>query len=167
MSRSTVALVGAAVFAGCAGGCGNTSSDGNAKTNAPLPRAAVEASFPKTQLLAKDAWLVISVRNTGSAPLDHVTLSVDGFNRRSSQPGLANPSRPEWIVSEEPPTKNAAFNDTWSAGPLQPGKRAVFRWKLTPVRAGAHQVSWIVSTGPGDGPSQRLASGDLSATVAG
>jgi len=107
----------------------------------------VDASFPTRQALARGEELEIAVRNTGGQPVPNVAVTVNGFERRSSQPGLSDPSQPVWIVDEGPRGGQTAYTATWALGRIEAGQRKTFRWKVTPVRAGTHRIDWKVAAG--------------------
>jgi hypothetical protein len=161
-------------LAGCGGG-----SPQNAK--APSGRFPVQVStrFPTTQRLAEHTHLVISVHNSGTKPIPNVSVticnvtchypapvgegtSVAAFSNYLNMQGLANHSRPVWVV-ERPPGQCtgaggyscenggaggdvSAESNTWQRGsPLKPGGTAVFDWQLAAVQPGHFQVAWEVS----------------------
>lgn len=121
----------------------------------------VEASFPRGQKLAKRSKLEINVRNTGTRTIPNVAVTVDGFNRKEQQEGLADPSRPVFALNGVPrqlggfpEAKEAApeggetnYVNTWALGPLKPGRQKSFRWGVTAVVAGPYKLEYTVSAG--------------------
>lgn len=122
------------------------------------------ASFPRKQQIASPTALTITVRNAGAKTLPNVAVSVDSLTYMAKKPaGLADRERPTWVINRgpgpinKPPVESeevnkpgsgeTAFVRTWALGPLAPHQSKVFRWKLTPVRAGAHTVHWSVAAG--------------------
>lgn len=158
-----------------------TACGGAQRQSAHEPRGhfsvAVErVSFPASQRLAERTHLVIEVRNTGSRAIPDVAVTIcnvtcaypapagQGTSARAfaadiSQPYLANPSRPLWIVDRPPgPCQYScadggpgaavtAYANTWALGRLAPGATARFDWSVTAVRAGRHVLAWQVAAG--------------------
>ncbi|MFL5908870.1 MAG: hypothetical protein ACJ75Z_14895 [Solirubrobacterales bacterium] len=78
------------------------------------------------------------------------------FSVRSQQPGLANPSRPVWILEEGYPklagqTQSAgaaaAQTDTFSFGAVAPGENKQIVWNVTPEQPGTYTVHYRVAAG--------------------
>jgi hypothetical protein len=143
--------LGAAALA-VAAGCG-----GNDRQDAHEPKGTydvkvVSASFPSTQQLSEHATMKIAVRNDGNrtAPNIAVTVGRNGkqtFSYHSQQPGLADPTRPIWIVDEPPYGGTTAYVDTWALGELRPHQTKTFRWGVTAVRAGTYRLDYTVAAG--------------------
>jgi hypothetical protein len=134
------------------------------------------ASFPTSQRLAQHSNLVIAVRNDSGKTIPNVAVTIcnvtcsypappgegtsaGAFAQDLTQPNLANPSRPVWVV-DQPPGQCiysclsggpggavTAYSNTWALGPLKPGAIATFNWAVTPVKAGKHTVAWEVAAG--------------------
>lgn len=154
----------------------------------PLPRqdanepegefpVEVSANFPERQSLARDSRLVIEVRNTGEETIPEVNVEVDGFSElqrdpldpSQSDPSLANPTRPVFVVEqapieflrERPPEnqslidrevdppygKGTAYVGTYSLGELEPDETATFRWDVSAVDPGHYRIDWRVNAG--------------------
>ena len=71
----------------------------------------LDASFPTEQRLADRTTLTITVRNADSKRVPDVAVTVLGaeasapaaaFAEANSQPGLADPSRPVWVLDDGP-----------------------------------------------------------------
>lgn len=135
-----------------------------------------QASFPKRQAIATPTTLKIAVRNTGEKTVPNLALTVDSLTYHAQKPpGLADNERPTWIVNTgpgdvaKPPVETAevslpggaqtAYVHTWALGKLPPKATKVFRWKLTPVRAGQHTVHFRVAAGLSGKAKATLASG--------
>lgn len=85
--------------------------------------------------------------------------SAAAFASDISQPNVANPSRPIWIVDRGPGACGyscqnggqgaavTAYANTWALGRLKPGHTARFDWAVTAVQAGRHLVAWEVAAG--------------------
>jgi hypothetical protein len=151
------ALVCLIAVAGCGGG---QRQDEN-EPEGDFAVEVVDASFPKEQKLAQSSKLVITVRNAGSEEIPNVAITVTGLNFRATEPGLADPERPRFVVNGVPreiggfpEAKDAtplgcdtAYVNTWGCGRLKPGKERTFEWKVTAVKAGPYKVSWRVAAG--------------------
>ena len=154
-----IALAGCtALVAGCGGG-------ESARQDADEPSGTwtvevVEAEFPRSQRLAEQETLRIRVRNTADRAMPNVAVTVDSFSRRSEQAGLADPNRPVWIVDDGPRGGGTAYTNTWALGRMAPGQTKTFEWKVTPVEAGTHRVSYRVAAGLDGKAKARLDGGD-------
>jgi hypothetical protein len=93
--------------------------------------------------------------DSGSASSELPSAS-GSFSVRSSQPGLAIPSRPVWILEEGFPKlagetgaggAEAAQTDTFSFGPLPANETRDIVWSLTPVQAGTYTVHYRIAAG--------------------
>jgi hypothetical protein len=143
--------LGAAAFA-VACGCG-----GNDRQDAHEPKGTydvkvVNASFPSQQKLAEHATMQIVVRNDGDQTVPNLAVTVgrDGkqtFTYQSQQPGLADPTRPIWVVDEPPHGGTTAYVDTWALGRLRPHQTKTFKWGVTAVRAGTYTIDYAVAAG--------------------
>lgn len=165
-------LVAAATVSACGGGQSQAVSE--PKGNFPISVDA--ASFPSNQSLSQHSHLVIAVRNAGRKAIPDVSVTIcnvtcaspapsgegssaAAFGSNETQPYLANPSRPLWIVDQAPgPCLYAckgggqgaavtAYSNTWALGRLKPGHTARFDWAVTAVTAGRHLVAWEVAAG--------------------
>ncbi len=134
------------------------------------------ATFPTFQRLAQHTHLVISVRNAGNKTIPDVAVTVcnvsceapaqpgsgtgtSAFSENVKQSGLANPSRPVWIVDRPPgPCKFSchsggpggavtAYANTWALGRLKPGATATFDWGVTAIKPGRHVIQYSVAAG--------------------
>ena len=143
--------LGAAAFA-VASGCG-----GNDRQDAHEPKGTydvkvVNASFPSQQKLAEHATMQIVVRNDGDQTVPNLAVTVgrDGkqtFTYQSQQPGLADPTRPIWVVDEPPHGGTTAYVDTWALGRLRPHQTKTFKWGVTAERAGTYTIDYAVAAG--------------------
>ncbi|MDP1847229.1 MAG: hypothetical protein Q8K79_05505 [Solirubrobacteraceae bacterium] len=128
------------------GACGG----GDERRDADAPDGTYTVSvarpaFPATQHLGQQATLVLRVRNAGDETIPNVVVTVRGFRDRAGGSRDADLGRDLWIVDEGPGAAATAFEDTWTAGRLQPGRTATLRWRVTPVVAGTHTVRYEVS----------------------
>jgi hypothetical protein len=172
-----------------AAGCGSGRAQ---NANAPSGRFPVQVTvtFPTSQRLAEHTHLVISVHNAGTKAIPDVAVticnvtctypappgegtSVAAFSQcvgpagqaclqTAQSEGVANRSRPVWVVEKPPGACSgaagyscqnggaggdvSAASNTWQrGGPLQPGGTAVFDWDVAAVRPGRFTVAWQVS----------------------
>lgn len=151
----------AALVAGCGGG-------DDARQDADEPSGTwtvdvVEAEFPRSQRLAEQATLKIEVRNTADKAIPNLAVTVDSFSARSEQPGLADAERPLWIVDDGPRGGTTAYTNTWALGRVPAGQTKTFEWKVTPVKAGTHKVSYRVAAGLDGKAKARLDGGEQPA----
>jgi hypothetical protein len=144
------------------GGCGGTSQDAG-EPSGSFPIQILRVSFPRRQAIPSGTRLALTVRNVGPRTIPNLAVTVDSFSYTSPYPGLADPKRPVWIIDEGPgarPVRSAesarldpagagqtAYVNTWALGPLRPGGIRTFRWRLTPVTAGLHRVSFLFAAG--------------------
>jgi hypothetical protein len=152
-----LALAGVLALAGCGGG----ERQDEDEPEGEFAVEVVEASFPEDQKLAKSSSLVLTVRNAGNRTIPNVAVTVDGFNVRRSDPELADPERPQFVINGVPreiggfpEAKDAAplgcdtaYVDTWACGPLAADKQRTFRWSVTAVQAGDFEINWRVAAG--------------------
>ncbi len=143
-----------------AAGCGG----GGERQDADEPRGTwtvdvVNAEFPEQQRLARQSEMVISVRNRESRPIPNVAVTVEGFERRSEQPGLADPNRPVFVIDDGPRGGVTAYTSTWALGRVPARSTKTFRWKVTPVTPGEHELTYRVAAGLDGKAKARLAGG--------
>ena len=146
--------------------CGESSSDAN-QPSGKYPVEVTTASFPTEQRLGQTSLLRIGVRNSGrrALPALSVTFTIAGkegansvlpFGIRDPQPGLAQSTRPVWVLAQGYPrlagstapagaaTSNAK---TFSFGPLRPGDTTEAVWKLSAVKAGHFDLLFAIDAG--------------------
>jgi hypothetical protein len=121
----------------------------------------LNATFPGKQKLAKKSELVIKVKNSGDKAIPNIALTVNGFDERKSNPDLADPNRPVFVINgvpkqiggfpeskdASPPGCDTAYVNTWACGSLGVGKIRTFKWSVTAVRAGPYTISYAVAAG--------------------
>jgi hypothetical protein len=139
----TVGTVLAITVAGCGGGERQDKNEPSGTFDVDV----VNAGFPTAQHVARQSRLRIRVRNAGDKTIPNVAVTVKGFTRRDTQPGLADPNRPVWIVDRGPVGGDTAYVGTWALGSLAPGRTRVFEWRVTPIRAGKYDVSYEIAAG--------------------
>ena len=111
------------------------------------------ASFPAEQRLAGRADFILELRNAGPKTIPNLVVTVRGFTALEAGGSDADRRRDVWIVDDGPAGAATAFDDTWAAGRLEPGRSATLRWELTPVVAGRHQVSYEIAPAT-EGPAR-------------
>jgi hypothetical protein len=168
------ALIALAPFALLVAGCGNNQRQDVNEPKGTFPMAVESATFPTAQRLAKSSRMEIVVRNAGSHIVPDVSVTVQckgqgpgeeggggGFTYRSTQQGVADPERPQFVVDKIPtrtprPTgqlnldpleRSSAYVDTYPLGKLEPGRTVRFTWDVTAVRAGPYRLCWRVNAG--------------------
>jgi hypothetical protein len=158
--------------------CGGSSSD----SNEPAGNYQVKvtgASFPTHQVVGQTSLLKIDVENDGkkTVPALTVTVSIEGkegetaqipFSVHEPDPELANGDRPVWVLSatyprlqgsSEPGGAETSSPNTYSFGPLKPGKSVNAVWKLSAARPGKYTVAYQVGAGLNSEAKAKTASG--------
>ncbi len=159
-AQTALAAVGVLALTGCGGGARQDAGEKAATYDLQV----VSASFPADQKLARASAMRIAVKNTGTATVPNVAVTVDSFNRRSDQPGLADASRPIWVVDDAPSGGTTAYVDTWALAGLRPGQTKTFDWKVTAIEPGRHQLKWTVAAGLTGKAKVRAGSGNAKTT---
>jgi hypothetical protein len=127
--------------------CGGSRQDAN-EPSGKFKVQITRTSFPSNQKLAKRSTMVIAVKNVDNRPLPNPSVTIDSFNRNSTQANLADASRPVFIVNRGPRGGETANTATSAFGTeLKPGQTAVFKWNVTAVQAGPYKIKWTVSAG--------------------
>jgi hypothetical protein len=152
-------IAGSAVAALALAGCGGGDRQDKNEKAGTYTVDIVDASFPAKQTLAEKSKLRLAVRNTGSEALPDVAVTVDSFTRESQQAGLADPTRPVWIVDHPPVGGDTAYVNTWALGRLNPGQTKTFEWDVTAVVPGTHTVKYRVAAGLDGKAKAQLAGG--------
>lgn len=165
-SRTGSAAVAVAILSLALAACGDdeSSSGGSSEASGRYEVKVVEAKFPTRQRLGETTLLQLGVRNTGerTVPSLTMTISVAGeegqasslpFGIRSPEPGLAQPDRPVWVLSERYPklagsaesagAENAS-RKTFVFGPLKRGEAIEAVWKLSATRTGAYRLLYAI-----------------------
>ncbi len=148
-----IALLGAAVVAGC----GGERQDAD-EPEGEFTLEVVDASFPERQSIAERSTLSLEVRNTDDRELPNLAVTIEtepddggeagvAFAQASDDERLAADARPVWILDRGPEGGTTAYTNTWAMGPMFPGQTATFEWRLTAVEAGDYTVNYRVSPG--------------------
>ncbi len=151
----TITLTAAAL---AAAGCG---SEERQDANEPAGTFSVDvtkASFAGKQQIAADQKMTIAVKNTGPEAIPNIAVTVDSFDKRSEQPGLADARRPVWVIDEGPKGGDTAYTNTWALDRLAAGETKTFEWSVTPIEPGRYTVKYTVAAGL-DGKAKATASG--------
>lgn len=169
-SRIGVAAAAAAILSLSAAGCGDDDSSSSTDSGEATGRYevnVVDAKFPTRQRLGQTTLLQLGVRNAGekTVPSLTVTISVGGedgqasslpFGIRNPEPGLAQPDRPVWVLSEKYPKLDGseesagaenASRKTFVFGPLKAGETSAAVWKLSATRTGTYRLLYAVGAG--------------------
>ena len=141
-------------------GCGGARQDAH-EPSGNFPVSIVSASFPSAQTLSRAEDMKIAVRNEGTQPVPDVAVTVNSFDYVSPQQGLADPSRPIWIVDQAPIGGESAYVNTWTLGGLAPGQVRTFSWRVTPVLAGTHRIDYRIAAGLNDKAHAQLVGGGI------
>ena|SRR5215213_5397446 len=150
------ALSAALLAVGCGGSGGDRQDEDEPRGNWTVD--VVSATFPEQQRLAEQTEMRLKVRNADSKTIPNLAVTVEGFSRRSEQSGLADPSRPVWVIDDGPRGGVTAYTNTWALGRVKAGETKEFVWKVTPVKAGRFEVKYRVSAGL-DGRARAVADG--------
>lgn len=147
--------------------CGGGSSTSAEEPSGTYDVKIVNAEFPPRQRLGETTLLRLGVRNSGDRTIPALTVSISlagregassqlSFGIRDPQPGLAQPDRPVWVLSEHYPKLNGSSEPggaetssrkTFNLGPLKPGRTTEAVWKLTASRTGRYTVLYRVDVG--------------------
>lgn len=163
-----------ALLSGCGGGGARQDAGEPDKT---YTVSIVHASFPAKQSIVRPAVMTIAVRNTSSATMPDVAVTVNSFYYTSHYPGLADNKKPIWAIEQgpgaiaKPPVPSqevsppgggqTAYVNTWALGPLAPGRTRIFRWHVSPVKTGTYTVRYTVAAGLAGQAKARLADGAI------
>jgi hypothetical protein len=155
--RGALAIVTAAAVLGLAA-CGGSKQQDADEPSGTFPVDIVKATFPANQRLADKTQLQIAVRNAGNKTVPNLVVTVSNgdpnqtadaaaFAEASAQQGLADPSRPVWILDDGPHGGITAYTNTWALGRLKPGQTKTFTWRVTAVKPGTHSIKYKVAAG--------------------
>jgi hypothetical protein len=148
--------------------CGSGARQDANEPSGHFPVQILAARFPASQRLAQRIDLVIAVRNSGDQTIPNIAVTitnplygtaVQAFSTYLAQPGLANHSRPVWIIIRPPGpcgfscksyglgSAVTAYSNTWALGALHPGAVARFDWRLAAVKSGRYLVRYQIAAG--------------------
>jgi hypothetical protein len=168
-------LLAAAACVVLVAGCGGSSRQDAGEPTGSFAMQVPSASFPTAQSIARQAELVLPVRNTGSRTIPNVAVTIDSFDYTSNYPQLAANKRPVWVIERgpgaiaSPPVESeqvsppgggqTAYVNTWALGALAPGATHTFVWRVVPVKSGSYTVHYTVAAGLAGKAKARLSSG--------
>jgi hypothetical protein len=160
--------------------CGGSSSD-KEPSGGDYRVGVTAASFPHLQRLGQTSLLKLSFKNEGEVAVPNLVVyfSLAGeqgataslpFGIHERQVGLANPTRPVWVLAEHfPKLADAAADEnggsttsspkTFAFGPLKPGETTSAVWKLSAVRQGKYTLRYQVGPGLSGEGKAKTASG--------
>lgn len=151
-----------------AAGCGGGERQDAHEPSGDFKVEVVQASFPARQAVARRASMVIAVKNVDSRAVPNVAVTVDSFDRRKSDPTLADPERPVFIVNRPPAGGDTAYVNTYALGGLAPGQVKRFEWSVTPVQPGPFKIAYRVAAGlNGKARAVRPDGGEVGGTFTG
>jgi hypothetical protein len=174
-SRVPLALTLASAGTLLAGGCGGGAKQTAREPGGTFAMKIVRASFPARQAVARPTTLELQVRNTGAHTVPNVAVTLDSLAYTENFPELAANKRPVWAIEQgpgavaKPPVESqevstpgggqTAYVNTWALGPLARGQTQTFRWRVVPVKPGAHIVNFRIAAGLAGRAKAALASG--------
>ncbi len=165
-AAAVVAIVSLSAAA-CGDDDSSSTSEASREANAHYEVKVVEAKFPTSQRLGQTTLLRLGVRNTGKKTIPSLTMTVSvggregrgsslPFGIRSSEPGLSQPDRPVWVLSEKYPKLDGseesagaenASRKTFAFGPLKAGETSEAVWKLSATRTGTYRLLYAIGAG--------------------
>jgi hypothetical protein len=161
----------ALLIAGCGGGKKQTSGEAAHTYKIDV----LDVTFKPDQAVSRPAKMRIEVRNADTRTIPNIAVTIDSFYYTERYPELAANKRPVWVVEQGPGTPpqapvqsqavsppgggQTAYVNTWALGPLAPNKTRVFEWKVIPVKAGVHRVSFEINAGLGGQAKATLPNG--------
>src|SRR3954469_5861750 len=189
--RRIAALAVSAAGMSAVAGCGSQVVKGDpqdrAEPTGDFPVRVLAAQFPQAQKLAKDSSMQIVVENAGQKRVPNINVTVKcgsglggSFMTATDESDVPDPERPQFAVNKTPTRtervnppldpapleRSSAFVDTYPLGPLDPGRKATFRWDVTAVKAGPYRLCWKVNAGL-YGKARAVASSDSELGVRG
>lgn len=130
-------------------GCGG---DGRQDADAPSGDwnvTVVEWTFAKNQPLGTPQNFILKVRNDDDREIPNLIATISGMRTKVYQPGAASDVRPIWITRDADYSQftayNSALDTSYNLGSLKTGETGSFVVNLTPLRVGAHEVSYRLS----------------------
>jgi hypothetical protein len=153
---AAIAVIASSLLAaGCGGGGARQDAD---EPSGTFKVQVIEAKFPDKQSLAKRSQMVITVKNVDTRTIPNVAVTVKTFDQTKSDPTLADPRRPRFIVNTGPGGGDTAYVGTSALGPLRPGQTKTFKWDVTAVVAGKYSLKYAVAAGL-DGKAKAVLAG--------
>lgn len=140
-------IAAAALLAASISGCGGGEAQDANEPTGNYEVAITKVSFPRKQGLGETSRLVITVQNTGQSEVPDITMTVNGLNYRSTEPGVADPVRPVWVINAGPINGTTAYVNTWALGPLAAGAERSFIWSLSASQPGTRTLEYRAGAG--------------------
>jgi hypothetical protein len=175
--HASIGVLLASACAALAAGCGGGTRQDAHEADATFTVAVLHPNFPAVQAVARPATLTLAVRNTDSATIPNLAVTIDSFSYVSNLPELASSKRPIWVVEQGPgavskrPVQSQAISppgggqtaylNTWALGPLAPGRIQTFTWRVAPVKPGIYTVHYTIAAGLSGRSRARLAGGAI------
>ena len=157
-----IAAVG--LMAATASGCGGSGDAQDANEPSGDYEVAIsKVSFPRKQGLGETSELQITVQNVGQTEVPDITMTVNGLNYRSTEPGVADPVRPVWVINVGPISGTTAYVNTWALGPLAAGAERSFIWLLSASQPGTRTIEYRAGAGLNGKARAVTASGGIPA----
>lgn len=156
-------VAAAALLAGSISGCGGGEQQDANEPSGNYEVAISKVSFPRRQGLGEISKLVITVQNTGQSEIPDITMTVNGLNYRSTEPGVADPIRPVWVINAGPINGTTAYVNTWALGPLAAGDERSFIWSLSATQPGTRTLEYRAGAGLGGKARAVTADGGIPA----
>ncbi len=156
-------IAAAALLAASISGCGGGEQQDANEPSGNYEVAISKVSFPRRQGLGETSKLVITVQNTGQSEIPDITMTVNGLNYRSTEPGVADPLRPVWVINAGPINGTTAYVNTWALGPLAAGDERSFIWSLSATQPGTRTLEYRAGAGLGGKARAVAADGGIPA----
>jgi hypothetical protein len=107
----------------------------------------VKAKFNGRQYKGNKEIIAIQVKNIGNGTIPNLAVTLDGLNQRLSDPNLADPERPIWVVDRPPLKGITAYTGTYAVGPVPPRQSRTLVWQVTAVMSGTYTVRYLIAAG--------------------
>lgn len=140
-------IAAAALLAASISGCGGGEAQDANEPTGNYEVAITKVSFPRKQGLGETSRLLITVQNIGQSEVPDITMTVNGLNYRSTEPGVADPIRPVWVINAGPINGTTAYVNTWALGPLAAGAERSFIWSLSASQPGTRTLEYRAGAG--------------------
>ena len=140
-------IAAAALLAASISGCGGGEAQDANEPTGNYEVAISKVSFPRRQGLGETSRLEITVQNVGQNEIPDITMTVNGLNYRTTQPGVADPVRPVWVINAGPINGTTAYVNTWALGPLAAGDERSFIWSLSATQPGTRTLEYRAGAG--------------------
>ncbi len=144
-------------------GCGSSEPQDANERSGDYPVEVTKVSFPRRQGLGETSQLKITISNVGRQQIPNIALTVNGLNYRTTEPGVADPLRPLWVVNAGPLGGTTAYVNTWALGALNAGDERSFIWSLGATQPGTHTLDYRVAAGLNGKARAVTASGTVAA----